>query len=49
MELDTNKENGKSPAEKKERAGWDLWTIKWFKLILNYNLFKYGKHAESLY
>ncbi len=49
MELNTNKENEKHSAEKKKRAAWDLATIKWFKIILDFNLFKYGKHAESLY
>ncbi|MBM9518557.1 hypothetical protein JWG39_01845 [Desulforhopalus vacuolatus] len=49
MKQNKNEENEKCPAEKKKRAGWDLWIIKWFKIILDYNLFKSGKHAESLY
>ncbi len=35
-------------AEKKKRRNWELATIKYFQILLDYNLFHYGGKGEIL-
>ncbi len=35
-------------AEKKKRRKWELATIKYFQILLDYNLFRYGGKGEVL-
>ncbi len=34
--------------EKKKRRKWELATIKYFQILLDYNLFRYGGKGELL-
>ncbi len=51
MKENAIEEQETDPVEQKEepkRAAWELVTIKWLQLALNFNFFKYGKKAETL-
>ncbi len=36
------------PPQEKKRRKWELLTIKYFQILLDYNLFQYGGRGEVL-